>query len=217
PLRRHNVDVTEFRADGIMCAWIAERSEASVRRKAVLAALEAVDAVARFKERHALARSPLRIGLEAGTVYVGHAGGGGHFVYSIVGDCANTAARIEGLNKPLGTHLLASQAVLDGVDKLLVRPVGEFRLVGKSEPLPIVEILSSEDSATEAQVLLCERFAEALEVLKTGQGAKAAELFEAVLREDPNDGPARFHLARCRGYQKSSASDVPYIVSMDSK
>ena len=217
PLKRHKVDITEFRADGIMCAWTAERSEASVRRKAVLAALEAVDAVARFKERHALARSPLRIGLEAGTVYVGHAGGGGHFVYSIVGDCANTAARIEGLNKHLGTHLLASQAVLDGVDKLLLRPVGEFRLVGKSEPLPIVEILSSEDSATEAQALLCERFSEALEVLKTGQGAKAAELFEAVLREYPNDGPARFYLARCRRYQKSGASDVPYIVSMDSK
>ncbi|MGH8605065.1 MAG: adenylate/guanylate cyclase domain-containing protein [Gammaproteobacteria bacterium] len=216
PLKRHKVDVTEFRADGIMCAWTAERAEVSVRRKAILAALEAVDAVARFKERHALAHCPVRIGLEAGTVYVGHAGGGGHFVYSIVGDCANTAAHVERLNKHLGTHLLATQSVVAGVDNLLLRPVGDFRWVGKSEALPIVEILS--EKANGAQALLCARFAEALEVLKAGQWAKAAEFFEAILRDYPDDGPTRFHLARCRRYQDGSlAPDSPHIVNMDAK
>ncbi len=215
PLKRHKVDVTEFRADGIMCAWTAERAEVSVRRKAIRAALEAVDAVAGFKERHALARSPVRIGLEAGTVYVGHAGGGGHFVYSIVGDCANTAARVEGLNKHLGTHLLATQSVVDGIDKLLLRPLGDFRLVGKSETIPIVEILTTTNGA---QALLCERFSEAIEVLKTGQWVKAAEFFEAILRDYPDDGPARFHLARCRSYQSGSlAPDSPHVVTMDAK
>ncbi|MGH8659919.1 MAG: adenylate/guanylate cyclase domain-containing protein, partial [Gammaproteobacteria bacterium] len=215
PLKRHKVDVTEFRADGIMCAWTAERAEVSVRRKAIRAALEAVDAVAGFKERHALARSPVRIGLEAGTVYVGHAGGGGHFVYSIVGDCANTAARVEGLNKHLGTHLLATQSVVDGIDKLLLRPLGDFRLVGKSETIPIVEILTTTNGA---QALLCERFSEAIEVLKTGHWVKAAEFFEAILRDYPDDGPARFHLARCRSYQSGSlAPDSPHVVTMDAK
>jgi class 3 adenylate cyclase len=33
-------------------------------------------------------------------------GGGGHYLYSIVGDTANTAARLESLNKHLGTHVL---------------------------------------------------------------------------------------------------------------
>jgi adenylate cyclase len=218
PLKRHKVDVTEFRADGVMCAWLAAQAEASVHRKAILAALEAVEAVARFKERHALRWYPLRIGLEAGTVYVGHAGGGGHFVYSIVGDCANTAARVEGLNKHLGTRLLATQAVVDGFDKLLLRPLGEFCFVGKSEPLPIVEILALNGAASEAQILLCERFAEALNLLRTGQWAKAADCFDAVLQDYPNDGPARFHLARCRRHlQASPPPEAPLIIRMDSK
>lgn len=218
PLRRHQVDVTEFRADGVMCAWTAAQAEASVRRKAVLAALEAVDAVARFKERHALHWYPLRIGLEAGTAYIGHAGGGGHFVYSIVGDCANTAARVEGLNKHLGTRLLATQAVVDGFDKLLLRPLGEFCFVGKSDPLPIVEILSMKGTATETQVILCERFAEALNVLRTGRWADAADCFDAILQDYPDDGPARFHHARCLRYQtESPPPEAPHVVRMDSK
>ena len=46
---------------------------------------------------------------------------GGHFVYSIVGDCANTASRVEGLNKHIGTQLLATESVVAGLDNILVR------------------------------------------------------------------------------------------------
>lgn len=88
PLRRHGVDVIEFRADGIMCAWTAAEPAVAIRRRALAAALDSVAVMAQFKERHALLTQSLRIGLESGMVYVGHAGGGGHFVYSIVGDCA---------------------------------------------------------------------------------------------------------------------------------
>ncbi len=73
------------------------------RRQALLAALEAGEAIKDFRQRHDLPGARLRIGLEAGWVYVGHAGGGGRFVYSIVGDSGNTASRVEGLNKHIGT------------------------------------------------------------------------------------------------------------------
>lgn len=46
---------------------------------------------------------------------------GGHFVYSIVGDCANTASRVEGLNKHIGTQLLATESAVVGLDNILVR------------------------------------------------------------------------------------------------
>ncbi|MGH8472458.1 MAG: CHASE2 domain-containing protein, partial [Gammaproteobacteria bacterium] len=157
PLKRHHVDVTEFRADAIMCAWTAAEPNAGARGKAVMAALEAAEAIARFKERHGMLGAKLRIGLESGWVYVGHAGGGGHFVYSIVGDCANTASRVEGLNKRIGTQLLATESVVAGLDNLLVRPLGRFQFIGKSEALPIMEIVASRNIASPDQVLLCER------------------------------------------------------------
>ena len=198
PLRRQGVDVIEFRADGIMCAWTAEQPEPGIRRKALLAGLEAIEAIDGFKKRYPQFPQSLRIGLEDGMAYVGHAGGGGHFVYSIVGDCANTAARIEGLNKHLHTQLLTSGSAMEGVEGLLCRFLGEFRFVGKTEPLPILEVLALEKTASESQRRLCENFANAMEELRLGRWREAGEAFEAILRDYPEDGPSRFHLARCR-------------------
>jgi adenylate cyclase len=218
PLKRHQVDVTEFRADAIMCAWTAAQADVEVRRKAVLAALDAGSAVNLFKNRHNMATASLRIGLEAGQVYIGHAGGGGKFVFSIVGDCANTASRIEGLNKHTGTQILATDAVVEGIEGLLVRPMGAFQFVGKSEGLPIVEIIAQRSSASEEQVLLTERFAETLARFHASQWEKAAAGFEQILSSYPQDGPARFYLARCRQYLDGAPPpDDPGVIRMQSK
>ena len=218
PLKRHHVDVTEFRADAIMCAWTAEQVVARVREKAVLAALDAAAAIEAFKERESMHKASLRIGLECGHFYIGHAGGGGHFVFSIVGDTANTASRIESLNKHLGTSILATRAVVEGLEGLLLRPLGAFVFVGKSEAIPIVEIVASERSATHGQRRLVTQFSQALAVYHAAQWAEAAAAFEGLLRDFPGDGPARFYLARCRSLLAGAPPpDDPRVVRMDIK
>ncbi|MCP4469897.1 MAG: adenylate/guanylate cyclase domain-containing protein, partial [Gammaproteobacteria bacterium] len=77
-LRKHDVTVTEFRADAIMCAWTGQQADIEIRRKPVLASLQAVDAIEEFRARHDGFAASLRIGMESGEVYVGHSGGGGH-------------------------------------------------------------------------------------------------------------------------------------------
>lgn len=218
PLKRHGVDLTEFHADTIMCAWTAPQPETTVHHKAALAALEVIEAIDLFNERHAPLALYARIGLESGSIYVGHTGGGGRFAYSILGDCANTASRIEGLNKHIGTHLLATQSVVENLDDLLLRPLGQFRFVGKSELTTVVEILARETSANESQLRLCERFSKSLDVFRAGQWAKASDLFEAILGDYPDDGPARFYLARCRHYlTESPPPEEPSVIRMDTK
>jgi len=217
PLRRHGVDVIEFRADGIMCAWTAEEPELGVRQRALAAALDALDAIAAFKARQGLLAQSLRIGLESGMVYVGHAGGGGHFVYSIVGDCANTAARIEGLNKHLGTQLLASRAVTEGCADLVTRFVGEFRFVGKAETVPIVEVLGRVGQCAPATLERAARFAQAMAELEARRFDAAEQVFAAVLADYPEDGPARFQRERCRQFTQTPPSGSPWVVNMDAK
>ncbi|MGH8509632.1 MAG: adenylate/guanylate cyclase domain-containing protein, partial [Gammaproteobacteria bacterium] len=218
PLKRHHVDVTEFRADAIMCAWTAAEPNAGARSKAVFAALEAAEAIARFKERHSMLGAKLRIGLESGWVYVGHAGGGGHFVYSIVGDCANTASRVEGLNKHIGTQLLATESVVAGLDDLLVRPLGRFQFVGKTEALPIMEIVAARSGASPEHVLLCERFSEALDIFQKAHWDRAADRCKDILASYPDDGPARFYLSLCERYQNGAAEpEDPSVIRMDAK
>jgi adenylate cyclase len=208
PLKQHAVDVTEFHADSIMCAWIEpEDTDGSAsagmadRQQAVLAALDVVDAVQMFLESHIGFQLNARVGLETGRFFLGHTGGGGRLAFSILGDCANTASRLEGLNKYLGTQILATGPVVEGLDDILLRPVGRFQFVGKADVRPVVEVLGKLSGLGEAKHRLCADFAEALSLFYARQWANAAALLDAILRDHPDDGPSTFYLERCRRYQ----------------
>lgn len=203
PLKQHGVHVTEFRADAIMCAWTAEQPSPDPRRKALLAALEAREAIKAFKSRHSAEGSRLRIGLEVGWVYVGHAGGGGRFVYSIVGDSANTASRVEGLNKHVGTEILATGNVVEGLDDVVTRYLGDFQFVGKTEGIPIHEVVALRHTIDASKLRLCERFEEAISHYRAADWVNAAEALDAVLAEYPDDGPSAFFLSRARRFAES--------------
>lgn len=216
-LKRHHVTVTEFRADAIMCAWTGAADDATVRSRPVQAALEAARVIGEFNQDRNLAGN-LRIGLTDGEFYVGHAGGGGRFAYSIVGDCANTASRIEGLNKHLGTQILTTRTVVEGQDDLLVRYLGKYRFAGKTGSLPITEVVATQASATAPQLDLCSRFATAQVTFEQDDWAPAAEHFEHLLRDYPNDTPTRFLLNRCRSYLSAETTpDEPGVITMTAK
>ncbi len=218
PLSDHDVTVTEFRADAIMCAWTGDESDPEVRRKPILASLQAADAIEDFKARHDAFETSLRIGLETGEVYVGHSGGGGHFVYSIVGDCANTASRIEGLNKHVGSQILATASTIEGIHGLLLRPIGHFVFVGKTEALPIFEILDMTADATPQQVELCERFASGIDLFMDCNWKAASKAFKSIRKAFPHDGPARFYATQCQQRLRAdSLPETPWVINMSQK
>jgi adenylate cyclase len=217
-LNRHDVDVMEFRADMIMCAWIAPNRSTTVCRKGMEAAIEVSEIITRFAQDYGSRHFNPRVGLQDGDVYVGHTGGGGRFLYSIVGDTANTAARLESLNKHLGTHVLAAESVVRDVNELLLRPLGAFRLRGKTDPTSIFEILGRHDSARAEHLDLCARFAEALAAFQRKEWSRAASLFEEITKIHINDGPSRFYWAHCQNYTaEPPATDGPAVIHMYEK
>src|SRR5205823_2494258 len=159
-----------------------------------------------------------RIGLQDGHFYLGHTGGGGRFLYSILGDTANTAARLESLNKHLGTQILAAETVVANADGLLVRRLGAFRLAGKSDPISVVEILGKQSSATKDQLSLCDAFAAALGRFRRNEWAAAAVDFEALVKCFVNDGPTQLYLTFSRRYAATGPTQIdPTIIQMDHK
>jgi adenylate cyclase len=85
-----------------------------------------------------------RVGINSGLGLAGNLGSRRRFDYSVIGDTTNTAARLEGLNKMLGTSILVSKAVLDKCvepDRFLRRRMGSFFLKGKKQPIVVFEIL----------------------------------------------------------------------------
>jgi adenylate cyclase len=178
-----------------------------------------MQAIETFSKRDGSLKLNARIGLQDGQFYVGHTGGGGRLAYSILGDPANTASRLESLNKELGTHILAAQSVVAGLTSgFLTRPIGSFRLVGKAEVTPVSEIVAQRFEATDSQIDLCSRFSQALDALRARQWPEATALFESILDQYQDDGPSRFYVARCQQYAKDGASDSdPTIIHLDRK
>jgi adenylate cyclase len=217
-LKRHGVDVMEFRADMIMCAWIASSRSAAICRKGMEAAIEVSQIIMRFAQQHGSRHFTPRVGLQDGDVYVGHTGGGGRFLYSIVGDTANTAARLESLNKHLGTHVLAAESVVQDANGLLLRPLGAFRLRGKADPTSIFEILGRHDGARPEHLDLCARFAEGLAAFQRKEWGRAAILFESISKLYVEDGPSRFYWAHSQRYaEEAPAFEGAAVIQMSEK
>jgi adenylate cyclase len=198
-LKRCEVDVTEFHADTIMCAWIGKPGERAFRRKALRAGLGVVRAIEEFEtDSDAVLRA--RIGLQDGPFYLGHTGGGGRLAYSILGNPANSASRLEGLNKKLRTRVLAAAGVVDGLDEFIFRPLGEFLVVGKSESVDVVEVIGFRSEPIAGAEELLSGFADGLQKFKAERWEEALAAFRQVAARFPNDGPTRFFRKLCKIY-----------------
>ncbi len=132
-----------------------------------------------------------RIGINSGEVIIGNFGGTAMFDYRALGDAINTAARLESVNKQLGTHMCVSEHTLEACVEpvqVVLRPVGRLVLKGKKRPLKVYEPrpdLETED--TEYNV--------AYERMAAGD-PKAQELFAALHAQRPDDGLVSMHVER---------------------
>ncbi len=217
-VKNRGVEMIDFMGDGMTCVWSGTEPQQDTRLQACLAALEILEDVKGFNHRHPDLRYLTRIGLNAGRVALGNIGGGGHFSYSVTGDIVNTASRIEGLNKHLGTWLLAAEAVVHDLDSLLMRRVGRFVLKGKAEVLTVFEVIDRQGSAAIKQIDLCERFCTALELYDRQYWMEAGQNFEMILATFPEDGPSRFYQNICKAYSTNPnrATQDP-VIRLDTK
>jgi adenylate cyclase len=132
-----------------------------------------------------------RIGINTGRAIVGNFGGSGRFDYTAHGDSINTAARMEGVNKHLGTVICISGTTVAQCPKHFFRPIGALILKGKTEAIEAFEPLTEE----QAKAAFATRYLEAFEYLKAGDPA-AVELFTRLKADFPNDALVSLHYGR---------------------
>ena len=191
PIRVQRGMVTDIVGDSALALWPLTQAGVSARLRACRAALDIQAALADFELPDG-ARLPTRVGLHLGEVVLGPVGAAGHFEYRAVGDVVNTTSRIEALNKQLGTQVLASAGVVEGISGIDRRRVGRFVLAGREQAIELFELLGP---AQAARVATGPLMREALDAFAAGHAMQAQGAFRAVLAADPNDGVAEFYLA----------------------
>ena len=132
-----------------------------------------------------------RIGVNTGTAIVGNFGGSERFDYTAHGDSINTAARLEGVNKHLGTLMCISGSTVAQCPDHFFRPVGALVLKGKTESIDAFEPITEEESKTE----WVHRYTEAFEHLAR-EADDTREMFAALLEDYPGDPLVNLHYDR---------------------
>jgi adenylate cyclase len=189
--------VLDVKGDGILALWTSEAPDAALRARVCRSCLQMVEASDRFNMCFPARRLPTRIGVDFGPVALANVGAFERYEYRAVGDTVNTCARLEQLNKQLGTRVLVSQQLAEGIDGFLFRDLGEFMLRGKRAPLRVLELVAAKAAATRRQRALCEAFALALAAYERGSLGPALEAFGSLRERYPDDGPTRLFLRRC--------------------
>jgi adenylate cyclase len=203
PVKKHGGLVVNLKGDSFLAIWKASRAEAGLRLQACLAALDVAKAVHRFNGSYENLHLPTRVGLHSGQIFLGNIGAGDHYEYGPTGDTVNTASRMDGLNKYLGTEVLVSEEVVDQLDGILTRQVGTFRLKGKAQPVVVHELLCRMEEANEKQKNASAAFAEALDAFKRQSWDEATAKFQQLTENNGEDGPAHFYVKLCEQYKKS--------------
>jgi adenylate cyclase len=145
----HQGTVDKYIGDAIVAFWNAPVSVAEHPTLAVRSAVECQRRIRElqdsFRKRFGV-QPALRIGLNTGFLSVGNFGSRERFNYTVIGDVANVASRLEGANKFFGTKIMVSENTFERLpSEIPCRKIGKIRVVGRTECLSVYEPLVDSD------------------------------------------------------------------------
>jgi adenylate cyclase len=150
-IERHGGMFFDFIGDAVLAVFGAPRENPNHAQAAAQTAIEILAGLDELNRRWVKNHlEPLRIGigLHTGEVVAGIVGTGERKKFDVTGDTVNTGSRVEGLNKDLGTAILATRetvAMLNGA--FSVRSRGEVAVKGREKPVEVFEILTAPEMA----------------------------------------------------------------------
>jgi adenylate cyclase len=199
--------IDKYEGDAIIAFWNAPVAVEDHAARAVRAALQCQRRLRElgeyFKAEFGVDVA-MRVGINTGVVTVGNFGSKKRFNYTMIGDAANLASRLEGTNKVFGTRILVSEATkLQAGDAFVWRRVADVQVKGKKQTTRLYEPL---DTTAQTHIIArLDTFNAALRAFECGERAVAVELFGQI----PDDPVSGAYLARMRDeYGRAELSPV---------
>ena len=144
----------KFMGDGIMAFWGAPMSKPDDAVRSVQCALDQMEVLGRFnRKRVELGHPPLAVGMgiHTGPLVAGYVGSSKAMGYTVIGDTANTSARLCGI--ALAGQVIVSEFALARLGpRFEVEELPPAHLKGKEKPLRIFNVKREKPSAVAAAV-----------------------------------------------------------------
>jgi adenylate cyclase len=184
----------KYQGDAVIAFWNAPLEIKNHQARAVEAALRCQKRLGELApefERDFGISVKMRIGIHTGIVSVGNFGSSKRFNYTMIGDAANVASRLEGVNKVFGTPIIASEATKTAIDREFIwRRLGDVRVVGRKEAISVYQPMDT--IAVEGSDRLLSLHNEALELYEREDLLAARKRFEDL----GDDAVARAYISR---------------------
>ena len=154
-----------------------------------------------------------RIGINTGKMVTGNMGSTMRMNYTMMGDTVNLAARLESSAKQYGIYIqVANETYTSCKDKFTWRDLDFVRVMGKTEPAQVYELIAVAGKETEQDKTILKAYHEALELYRNQDWDKAKDAFkEADNLEDMFPGrktnPSRVYIPRCDHWKSNPPGD----------
>jgi adenylate cyclase len=143
-IMEHQGTVSDFIGDGILAVFGAPLDDPEHAWHAVEAALGMQAALRQLNARWLAEDRPslaMGVAVNTGEVFAGNIGSARKMKYAVMGDTVNIVARIEALNRDLGTEILISAATRAAVaDRVRVQDRGDVTVKGRGQTVAILEL-----------------------------------------------------------------------------
>ena len=146
--------VNRVMGDGIMALFGAPIAHEDHAVRACYAALRMQETVKQYAEdvqRSQGVAVTIRVGLNSGEIVVCGIGNDLHLEYTVVGQTANLAARLEQMAKP-GSVLTAADTVQLAEGYIAMKPLGPVSVKGLPHPVQVYEVTGVGEARTRLQV-----------------------------------------------------------------
>jgi adenylate cyclase len=200
--------IDKYIGDSIMAFWNAPETDPEHIANACRGALQAAAAGRALSEKWRERGRPgfrTRFGLHTGPAVVGNVGARERINYTLVGQVANQASRLEGMNKVYGTEILASGEIAGPTSGLFVwRHIDRVVAVGTTEAHDVYEPMGEAANLAEHAAFLAQ-WDKARAAYVAGRFEEALAGFRAASAMREEDPPCHVFVGRCETFLREGA------------
>lgn len=200
--------IDKYIGDSIMAFWNAPETDPEHIANACRGALQAAIAGRALSEKWRERGRPgfrTRFGLHTGPAVVGNVGARERINYTLVGQVANQASRLEGMNKVYGTEILASgEVAVPTADLFVWRHIDRVVAVGTTEAHDVYEPMGEVQGRAEHAAFLA-AWERARSAYVAGRFDEALASFRTAAAMREEDAPCQVFIGRCERFQKEGA------------